>query len=889
VAERGAVLSIVGDPGIGKTALLGAIDADAAGEGMAALWATGVRSETHFPFATLHELLAPVVHRIAGLPDAQRDALLGALGQADRQVLDVFMVAVATLSLLRDYADDRPLLVVVDDLQWVDPPSADVLGFAARRLESDPIVLVASSREEPSGALADAPLVSIRLAGLARADAAILIDAHAPELDVRLRDRLLAEAAGNPLALAELSIAWSRLAPGTLVDEWSPITSRVRETFADRLGALDAACRATLLVAALDDGVDSHSALLAASGLVGRPILPSELLPAVDERLIEVDDRTFRFRHPLVRAAVYDVATPQERRTAHGALAAVFDDDRAIWHKAAAATEPDGDLAAALEEIAANLRRRGAVTDAIVALERAAALSQAPDSCGMRLVLACELAMELGRTDLAARLLDEADELALDPRLRARVLLRRKLLSDGVWRDASEVRALVAVAEDIGADGDQETALATLTTVAVTGWWTNFDAERRQVVVEAMERLSPPDEDPAVLAILGMTDPVGHGASVLERLARANKSSFTDPAALNLLGGIAAVLGNAELAADLLDLAIVGLRSSGQLSLLSGTLASRSWSAWHLGDWNLGVSLASEGARMGHQTNRPANAASARAAEAAFAAARGNVAFAEAIATDLERTFRPLGAIPIVALALHAHGIAALADGRADEAYDQFRQQFELHRATHSAVINQTAIAPYVDAAVQTGHREEARAVMAEVDAIAARSGSVNMQIAVAYAAPLLSDDDEAEVHYRSALVAGVRQRPFLHGRLLLSYGRWLRRRRQVRESRAPLREACTIFDMLGALPWEAWAQQELRAAGEAAPERTANLVAQLTAQEIEIARLAASGISNREIGQQLCLSHRTIGSHLYRIFPKLGITSRGQLASALATADLAP
>jgi DNA-binding CsgD family transcriptional regulator/tetratricopeptide (TPR) repeat protein len=889
VAERGAALCIVGDPGIGKTALLGAFAADAVGEGMAVLSATGVRSETHLPFAALHELLDPIVERIGALQEAQRDALLGALGQSDRQVLDVFMVAVATLNLLRDCADDRPLLVIIDDLQWLDSSSADVLAFVARRLDADPIVLVASSREEPTGALADAQLVEIGLAGLGPTDAATLVDTHAPGLEPGLRDRLLAESAGNPLALVELAIAWNRLAPGTLLGKWSPITSRVRDTFAARLSALDPASRAVLLVAALDDGADLHSSLVAASSLVGRPVTLGELGPAVDARLVELDARSFRFRHPLVRAAVYDLATPQERRVAHEVLADILDDDRSIWHAAAAATAPDPGLATALDEVAAGLRRRAAVTGAITALERAAALSDDPTSRGRRLVLACELAMELGRTDVAARLLDEADDLELDPRVRARSALRRKLLSDGVWRDTNEVRSLVAVAEDVGAEGDLETALSTLTTVAVTGWWTNFDAERRALVVGAIERLAPPSDDARVLASLGMADPVGRGAWVLEQIDRLDASTIVDPAVLNMLGGVASVLGSSERAADLLDRAIAGFRESGQLSLLSGTLASRSWAAWHLGDWNLGASLASEGSRMADQTNRPAHTASARAAEAAFAAARGNTSVAEAIASDLERTFRPLNALPIVALALHAHGIAALADGRSDAAYDYFREQFDLQRTGETPVVNQMSIAPYVDAAVQSGHRDEARELMREVAKIAKRSASPHMQIAVAYAAPLLADDDDAEGDYRRALDSSVRRRPFLYGRLLLAYGRWLRRHRQVRESRPPLREARAIFDTLGAVPWETWARQELRAAGEAGPDRSANLVAQLTAQEIEIARLAASGISNREIGQQLCLSHRTIGSHLYRIFPKLGITSRGQLASALAIAGLAP
>jgi DNA-binding CsgD family transcriptional regulator len=449
------------------------------------------------------------------------------------------------------------------------------------------------------------------------------------------------------------------------------------------------------------------------------------------------------------------------------------------------------------------------------------------------------------------------------------------------------VRSLVAVAEEVAADGDLETALSTLTTVAVTGWWTNFDAERRSLVVDAVARLEPPAGDPRVLAILGMSDPVGRGAWVLEQIDRQHANAIGDPAVLNLLGGITSVLGSPERAADLLDRAIAGLRSSGQLSLLSGTLTSRSWAAWHLGDWNLGASLASEGSRLGEQTNRPAHTGSARAAEAAFAAARGSTSAAEEIAGELERTFRPLNALPIVALALHARGIAALADGRSDEAYDHFREQFDLHRVGESPVINQMSIAPYVDAAVQSGHRDEAREVMSGIAAIADRSGSSHMQIAVLYASPLLADDGDAEVDYRRALESSVRQRPFLHGRLLLSYGRWLRRQRRVRESRPPLREACAIFDTLGAVPWETWARQELRATGEASPERESNLVAQLTAQELEIARLAASGLSNREIGQQLCLSHRTIGSHLYRLFPKLGITSRAQLAAALTTAGL--
>lgn len=879
--RQGAAAIVVGEPGIGKTALIGTVAQDAAERGITVLKTMAVPSEAHQPLAAMLPLLEPIVHLTDELPRPQREAILGALGRIEPDGIDPSFLALATLNLLRERAHESPVLLTIEDVQWLDQQTAEVLAFVARRIEHDPIVILASSRPDLSGPLAEAHIEQIEIEGIDDGASRTLVDTHAPSLDPQLRERLLAEANGNPLALIELSIAWSRLPPGTILTSWVPLTTRLGTMFTERFEQLPEPCRVLLVVAAIDGGSFGPETMAAATALTGTAVDPSMLTVALDARLLRMEDGKVRCRHPLVRAAIAQAADLGQRQAAHAALAdAHHDIDRATWHRAAAAAGTDEEIAEALDAVAARARRRGAILVAVTALERAAELSPDPAHQGRRFVRAAELAVELGRPDVVERLLDAAELLELDPVDRARAMWRRKLLGDGVWRDVSQIRSLVSITDSLSEAGDVDMAFEALTSVTLTGWWTNFDDERRVLIVEAAERISAADDDPRLLAVLGITAPVERGATVLDRMSSLHMNTI-DVGQLALLGATASILGNQAMAADFLDEAIHGTRAQGRLNSLSSVLANRSTVAWMSGDWHLAATVAAEARRLSDQVGRPANAAVAALVEGLLATARGDFDLADALASEVEHQFRPLGAAPILSLASFVHGHNALMAGRPEEAYDHLQALLGPRTSGAAIMLNQMAVPTYFDAAAATGHADDARTAITSLDELARRTRSPMLRACITYARPLFADPAQAEPLFRTALdeldVWGC-----MHARTLLAYGTWLRRQRRGNESRVPLRAAREAFDAIGAVPWGDRARRELRATGESSAERRTDALELLTPQELEIARLAASGLTNREIGQQLYLSHRTIGSHLYRTFPKLGITSRAELRAAL-------
>ena len=383
----------------------------------------------------------------------------------------------------------------------------------------DPIVVLVSSRGTPSGPLADARIEEIELNGLDEADSRSLVDLHAPSLDPSLRERLLEEASGNPLALIELSRQWSGLPLGTIVPPLVPLTDRLAATFVDRYGELSEPTRLLLLVAALDGGNFGSESFTAAASLARAPVDPSLLDEAVGARLLRLEGGQIRCRHPLVPAAIAQVSDLSRRQAAHAALGAAHrDPDRSTWHLAAAAVGPDEEIAAALDDVADRARRRGAMDVAVAARERAAELSVDPARRGRRLVRGAELAFDLGRPDAADRLLDAAERLPLDPIDRARVAWRRRIVGDGACRSVEQVESLVRIVGQMVDAGDVELAVDSLVTVADTAWQTNFDAGRRAAIAGAAEALPVRRDEPRLLNVLGLAQPVEQGFTVVDRI-----------------------------------------------------------------------------------------------------------------------------------------------------------------------------------------------------------------------------------------------------------------------------------------------------------------------------------------------------------------------------------
>ena len=883
IGDGGGSLLVLGDPGIGKSALAAVASRRAADRGMRVLACAGVPGEAHHSFAGLHQLLRPVLAEAGGLPRGQRDALLTALGISDEVAPTMPLVGLATLELLAAGAGRTPFLVIAEDVHWLDSSTCEVLAFVSRRLGADPIGLVGTAREAEleDNPLARAGLAELRLGPLDPAASAALLDAHAV-LDPMVRRRVLEQAAGNPLALVELPVTASQYDSRGALPGWIPLTRHLEQAFASRLPGLPAVTFTALLAAGLNDGDALAEVLAAASVVAGAPVSVGDLAAAVAAGLAEVDEPSMRFRHPLVRSAVCDAAGPAARQAMHRALAEVLsgEPDRQVWHRAAASLGPDEDVAAGLEAAADRAFGRGAIAEQAAALAQAARLSPGPARRGQRLIRAAWAFQDLGRVQTTLRLLDEAEPLDLTPGDRLRLSWAREALGAATRSGAWPLAALAEVADQMRHDGDIDGALLTLENVALRCYWSNPDQPTRHRMTAVAEAVPVAGDDPRVLFVLALSDPAGHGAAVLARLARHQPGSGTAYQDY-LLGYAAGAVGACEQAVGFLTAAAAGLRARGWLGLLGPVLLSQGWSALLLGKAGLAGPAADEAARLLAEGGSPLWAACAQLVRAVLAGRRGDPATAAELAAQAERVLLTAGLPPLLAQVQLARGTAALGAGRYDEAYEHLARIFDPHDPAYHPHVRAWALVDLAEAAASGGYQDAARHHHAELIPEAAATGSPLLRASLAVAAPMLATDD-TQALFAGAFDAGLAGWPLHRARLQLAYGMWLRRRQQAGDSRAPLRAARDTFDALGADAWAERARRELRAAGERSGQPALRVLDLLAPQELQIARLAAEGLSNREIGQQLYLSHRTVSNHLYRIFPKLGITSRAELAAAV-------
>lgn len=880
VGDRGSASLIRGEAGVGKTAILEAAKSRALSRKMSLLAATGVPSETNLPFAGLYELLRPIVERTERLPGPQQGALRAAFGLTDVPAAELFLIALGALDLLSDFASERPLLLIVDDAQWLDRSTINVLAFIARRLQSEQIVLLVASRDLPDAVFADI-IPELRVEGLDEIASRELLQAHSPNLSGEIRDRVLRESAGNPLALVELpkAIALEASSSG-LLPAHLPLTTRLERAFASRISELPLMTRQVLLIAATDDGSNLAEIMSAARLLGGEPLSLEVLAPAVTAKLIYADAFNVRFRHPLVRSAVSNASNIAERAAAHAALATVLkaDPDRSVWHRAAGTVGPDDTVAHDLESAGVRAVQRGDVRGAIQALERAAELSADTARRARCLLKASELAFEIGWNGLVVSLLQEAETLELSRRDRVWLTWFR----EAAQRSISGTEALKGIADSIKTDDDVDLALDLLSGPATKGWWAEPDEEVCKHVIGAVERVGASGGDPRFVLIVAMTDPIDRGAFVIERLRRSGANLRDDARAAHLLGLAAIQIGDFDLAERFLSSAIAGLRSDGRLALLAHMLVLRAWSAIFRGNRNMAIADAEEGTRLAEETEQPTYVSLARAAAAMSAALRGDYESAEALANEAERIAQPLGIL--LAEVQMARGINALGAGRYDDAYRHLRRMFDPLDRSYHPMRHCYFIGDLAEAAVPSGHRDDAVALLAEMESLARRTPSPQFQLAMLYARAILADDMEAPRLFEAALAAAAGCSSFTMARLQMAFGAWLRRARRVKEARPLLKAAMEAFDALGALPWSERARKELRAAGASIQRRVPERQEELTPQELQIALMASEGLTNREIGQKLYLSHRTVGAHLYRIYPKLDVTSRFQLRDALAS-----
>jgi len=886
---RGGTLLLSGEPGVGKSALLNAAGEIAATADIRVLRAVGAEFEDE-SFSALNQLLLPLRGELNRLDGLHRDALNVALGFSDGLARDRLVVSNAVLALLCHVAADCPLLLIVDNLQWADRATALVLGSVARRLPGSQVGIIAAERSGSSRFFyPDMPEHDVPPLD---EDASLrLVGTRFPDLVPSVRQRIVAEARGNALALLELPAALSDLQRAGLaaLPAVLPLSPRLRALWRPLVSALPTAAGYLLLLATLE-GTGNLGLVHAAAG---EQHDIDDLAYAEHAGLVHVDEATGRvnFAHPLIRSAVYQAASVADRHAAHAALAEVLaeDPDRQAWHRAAATPGPAADVAADLEHTARRARGRGCIPAAAAAFERAAAFTLDPAHRGTLLLSAAEAARELGHIDLVARLLHEADATPLTPHDRAYAMWLGDALSDKAAGDPLRIRDLVETATQTAAAGDTQLALRLLLAAAARCHWADLSGQEAEDVLRAADSVGASPDDPLLLHIQAYTAPLTRGLAVLDHLAaavlpggpeehyllgqpvRTPPSPPGDPEALYLLGTAACLAGDYHASRSLLGVSAARLREQGRL---------RAWAAVMTSDYRTAVPAAEEAGRLAAETAQPLWEAVTWTAQAALAAVVGDQPAVDRLTARVEEVMLCAGAAEPLSLVQYARGLAALGQGRHAAAWAHLHRIYEPGDPAHNYRNMCGAIADLAEAAVHSGHRDIARRILDQLRARLQRAPW--LRAAAACADALLADDDHAEAAYQQALAGELAAWPLTRTRLRLAYGEWLRRQRRPADSRPHLRAARDAFDALGTTPWADRARRELRASGETSRHRTTVSTGQLTPQEHQITQLAVEGLSNREIGQRLYLSHRTVESHLYRVYPKLGITARAQLSRAL-------
>ncbi|MFG2966754.1 MULTISPECIES: ATP-binding protein [unclassified Streptomyces] len=894
VSDRGRTHVIRGEAGIGKTSLLAAAATQARRRDMTVLTARGAESERHLPYAALHDLLRKVLPKADALSEGHREALLGAFGMSvSKQAPERFFVALAALELIADAASAQPLLLIVDDMQWVDAASRDTIEFLARRLDSEPVVLLIASRpvpEDQDRALGDPAVGLSVLQGLDPEASRRLLALHAPSLSPVVERRILDEAKGNPLALVELPLALKGHPTGAF--DVLPLTTQLERAFAARLTELGPEARRLLLLAAVNDGDRVRDLDAAAKILAGPGAASDKAVLDIRPDLLKVDGPRVEFRHPLVRSAVWQSATPQERSAAHRALAKALgaDPDRRAWHLAAATTGVDEEVAEALDAAAERALERGAPSSAETWLERASELSADDGHRGGRLLRAAEIAFERGRPDSVQQLIDRARALRLDPAAKARLNWLDSAFDDGTPGDVAGVRRLLASAVRARGDGEFDLAADLLVGATIRCWWSEPGQAIRTDVVTTADSLTGSlplgDADPRLLASWAVGGGFARHRHVVRSLAEWAERDDVDPAATGLLARAAFVSGEFSRALRFTRPALDGLRLQGRLGLLAQVLVLQTFAAMYLGRWDLTGPAAEEAERLAAETRQPVWEACAALGRANLAGLRGQTEEAERLLAKAERVALLSGNEAVINGAQLSHGLIELGRQQPENAFHQLRRMMDEGDHAYHPVQQVWAIDYLAEAAAASENVAEGRTILAGLEPVLDSTPAGGVMRAMYYARVALADDGDAEQLFGEAFEISAAASPWYRARLDLAYGAWLRRGQRMVQARTTLRSALSVFDTLGAAAWSARAGRELRATGLKTKRVRAQGTPQLSSQEWQIARLAAQGLSNREIAQQLYLSHRTISSHLYNIFPKLGITSRAQLREALAASD---
>ena len=896
VPQASEVLLVIGEAGMGKTVLLADAADRARSAGMRVLAVTGRESESKLAFAGLHQLLRPVLSSAAGLPARQAQALLGALGLAAGPVASgPLLTGVAVLTLLSDLSERSPVLVVADDAHWFDRSTLGALAFAGSRLDAERVVLLLGARGQAPPHGFDRGFPELHLEPLSDADAGLLLDGQPRPPRGRARAQVLDQAAGNPMALIELAkvIASDPAASRRWAAEPLPLSDRLSAVITARFAVLPEQAQAALLLAAVADGPDLSAAASHGSGPDARALAPAEQLG-----LVKVDRAGLQFSHPLVRSAIYHSAPFAQRAAAHRQLAGALRDqpDRRAWHLAAAALHPDEHVASQLETTATLAQQRGGAAAAALAMERAAELSPDPADKARRLVAAASIAVPTGQADWVQDLAARALAVTADP------VLRMTARRDAGWALAwsgqrtAALSALICVVEEASRDLPALAwdALGDAATVAYqSGAPASRDAVSRTLDLLEHQGRPPPgrglgvDVNALKLWIRASTDPIGSRDQLLPGLRKIAGSPLEEP---SLWGTASAafLLDESDLAVGLLQDGLHRLRAPGVRGTSGGALTALGWACIDTGRWDEALEAAAEAADVAEANHMELVAASADVITATVLAMRADSGAARNHVARALATVDPAECGLVAARARRALGVAALADGSYLLAFTQLRGLFGEDGTPLHNYASYLGVADLAAAADRADRRMEGRDVIEHALSHLNGMASPRLEQLIARARGILADQANSEAYFDKALSdpAG-NQWPFERAQLRLDHGEWLRRRRRINDAKPVLTEALGTFRRLRARSWAHRAEAELRACGVAVADAPGDRDAlwELTPQQRQIVRLASDGLTNRQIGDRLFLSPRTVSSHLYRSYPKLGVAGRHQLRDVITRA----
>ena len=893
--DAGPVLVLLGQAGSGKSALLASLGRHARQDGFRVLAISGRQPEATLEFAGLHQLLLPLAHWMPDLPDGQRAGLRRALGhQSEPAHPDLLVTAAAALSLLSRASRDRPLLIVADDAHWLDRSSLDVLAFIGHRLADERVALVLSCRGLAPPAAVGSGFPELHLDSLPAAAANRLLDALPDPPRGRARSQVITQAGGNPLALIELAraVADDPSACQRSAQLPLPLSDALAARLAAELAGLPAPTRAALLVVAAADIPRSGSLPIWMPGVDTTALAPAERLG-----LIRVDRSGMRFTDPLLRSAIYQRAAFADRAAAHRQLAARLghQPDRQAWHLAAATLLPEEAIASRLESTAALAQQRDGAVGAALALERAAELSPAPDATARRLTSAASIAVATGQADWVHDLASRALAIAADPKLRLTASRAAGWALAWTNQHAEALPVLLAVADDAAA---RQPAVAwdALATAAIVAYLSGA-AHDRQLVSQTMDRVerqcqpsgsrdpSGADSEALRACVRASTRPFACRDDLVARLQRIDAAAMSAPA---VPGAAAWLLDEPDLAVRFLREAVQRLDAVSVQGASGAVLSTLSRTYADAGRWDEALEAAARAGALAEACELDIVAASAALTGAVVLAMRADPGDARSlVAAALERAGHAESGC-IIARARHTAGVAAFADGSHAVAYGQLRQLFDQDGSPLHYHVSYLGIADLAAAAVRADRRTEGRHIVSRAldrldDAVSPRLAQLASR-----ARGLLAEPAEAAAHFEQALSDPAGNRwPFERAQLQLDHGELLRRQRRISDARPFLTAAVETFQGLKARSWARRAEAELRACGIGIPDMPSapRALADLTPQQREIVRLAGSGLTTREIADRMFLSPRTVSSHLYRSYPKLGVSGRHQLGTVIATA----